>query len=135
VSVFLDTSALYALMLRTEDGHEAVVESFRELAGSGRRFVTSNYVLAETTALLQHRIGLDAVRDLGSRVLPLVELRWITPVLHRRALDRLLQADRRHLSLVDCSSFVVMDAEGIRDVLALDEDFGREGYRTFPETG
>ncbi len=132
MSTFVDTSALYALLVNTEDGHTAVAGAFRELAESGRRLVTSNYVLLETTALLQHRFGLAAVRDLERRVVPLLHVVWLTEPLHRRSIERLFRVDRRGLSLVDCSSFTLMDAEGIREVLALDSDFRREGYRLLP---
>jgi predicted nucleic acid-binding protein len=109
-----------------------VTGAFRELAESGRRLVTSNYVLLETTALLQQRFGLAAVRDLEQRLVPVLHVVWLTEPMHRRALERLLRADRRGLSLVDCSSFVVMDAEGIREALALDSEFLRQGYRLLP---
>jgi predicted nucleic acid-binding protein len=42
---------------------------------------------------------------------------------------RLLRADKRGVSLVDCSSFTIMDAEGIEEALALDRDFEVKGYR------
>lgn len=37
--------------------------------------------------------------------------------------------DRRQVSLVDAVSFTVMEAEGITDVLALDDDFTAQGFR------
>jgi predicted nucleic acid-binding protein len=46
--------------------------------------------------------------------------------------ERLLRTDRRELSLVDCSSFELMYAGGIRQALALDDDFEKEGYRLLP---
>ena len=132
MSVFVDTSALYALLVATEEGHAEVVESFRQLAESDRRLVTTSHVIVETSALLQHRFGLDAVRDLNDRVLPLLEVYWIDEPTHRRAVKRLFRKDRRQLSLVDCCSFTVMDAQEINEALALDHDFGREGYRLLP---
>jgi predicted nucleic acid-binding protein len=132
MSVFVDTSALYVLLVKTEEGHEAVSEVFRDLAESGRRLVTSNYVLLETTALLQHRIGLGAARDLEANVVPLLDILWVAEAQHRRALERLFRADRRGLSLVDCSSFQLMEAEGIQEALTLDSDFAREGFRLLP---
>lgn len=132
MSVFVDTSALYALLVRTEDGHADAAAAFRDLIESGRSLTTSNYVVVETTALLQHRLGLEPVRDLNSRLLPLLRLMWISPESHRKAAERHVRADRRRLSLVDCSSFVVMDAEGIRDALTLDDDFRQEGYNVLP---
>lgn len=133
MSVFVDTSALYALLVRTEEGHSEISTAFASLLDLNRRLVTSNYVMVETAALLQRRFGLAAVHDLQSRIVPLLTIRWIGEVQHRRAMERLLRTDRRRLSLVDCSSFVIMDADGIAEALALDRDFEAAGYRVVPE--
>jgi predicted nucleic acid-binding protein len=133
VSVFVDTSALYALLVRTEEGHPEISSAFGSLLDLNRRLVTSNYVMVETAALLQRRFGLAAVHDLQSRIVPLLTIRWIGEVRHRRAMERLLRTDRRRLSLVDCSSFDIMDADGIAEALALDRDFEAAGYRVVPE--
>lgn len=83
-------------------------------------------------ALLQRRLGLDAVRDLDDTIVPLLGVRWMTERLHRRAMMRLRRMDRRGVSLVDCSSFELMDSEGIHDVFALDENFAAAGFRLLP---
>ena len=132
MTVFADTSALYALLVRTEEGHAEVAAAFSRLLQGRRPLVTSNYVLLETAALLQRRIGLPAVRDLDERIVPLLTVRWITEPLHRRAMDRLIRADRRGLSLVDCTSFEVMEAEAITEAFALDRDFAAAGFRLVP---
>jgi len=134
LSVFADTSALYALLVRNEEGHTEVAAAFRGLLEDGRALVTTNYVLLETSALLQHRIGLPAVRDLQSRIVPVLRVHWIGADLHRRALERLFRTDRRAVSLVDCSSFLVMDGEGIREAFTLDHQFEEQGYRLTPST-
>ena len=133
MTVFADTSALYALLVRTEAGHSEVAAAFAEILDRRRPVVTTNYVVLETTALLQRRIGLAAVRDLDQRIVPLCTLRWVSETIHRRAMDRLIRADRRGLSLVDCTSFEVMRLEGIADALALDADFADAGFRLLPE--
>ena len=132
MSVFVDTSAFYALLVGTDAGHAQITEVFRATAERGRRLVTTNYVLVETAALLQHRIGLAPVRDLEQHILPLVTVHWVSAELHRRGMDRLLRMDKRHVSLVDAISFVAMDADGLTDVLALDPDFETEGFRLLP---
>jgi predicted nucleic acid-binding protein len=133
MSVFVDTSALYALLVRTEERHAEVSSAFGSLLDLGRRLLTSNYGLVETTALLQRRFGLAAVRDVNDRIVPLLTLRWIGEALHRHSVERLLRTDRRGLSLVDCSSFVIMDTEGIEEALVLDSDFEAEGYKVIPQ--
>ncbi|MBA3344944.1 MAG: PIN domain-containing protein [Gemmatimonadales bacterium] len=132
MSLFVDTSALYAFLVRSDADHGAVATAFRSAAESGRRLVTTSYVLVETSALLQHRIGLDPVRDLEGRIGPLLQVIWVGEDLHRRALARLFRMNRRHVSLVDAVSFTVMEAEGVTDVLALDADFTAEGFRLIP---
>lgn len=115
-------------MVRTEDGHAALASAFRDLLDAGRTLATTSYVLVETIALLQHRFGLEPIRDF-ERILRLLRVHWVDEELHRRGMDRLLKADRRKLSFVDCVSFCFMDREGIRDALALDQHFADEGYR------
>ena len=132
MSLFVDTSGLYALLVRTERDHRAVLDAFRTAAERGRRMVTTNYVLIETSALLQHRIGLAPVRDLEERIVPLVTVHWVSSELHLRAFERLIRTDKRKVSLVDVVSFVVMDTEGLTDVLGLDPDFATEGFRLVP---
>lgn len=132
MSVFVDTSALYAFLVGTESAHPPVGRALTEFVEAGRTLRTTSYVLVETTALLQHRIGLPAVRDLQARIVPLLSVRWVDRGLHERAVRRLFMEDRRRLSLVDCSSFEVMGSEGIREVLALDRRFAEAGFEVLP---
>ena len=132
MSAFIDTSALYALLVRTEDGHRAVMSAFETLLENGRTLHTTSYVLVETVALLQHRIGLEPVRDLEEHLVPLFSVEWIAAPVHQRATQRLLRANRRGLSLVDCVSLEVMAARGLRDALALDRHFAEAGHRLLP---
>lgn len=132
MSVFVDTSALYALFDRDDRGHAMAARGWRGLAGGSRPLITSNYILLETTALLQRRLGLPAVHDLDDQIVPLLTVRWIDESLHHRALARLRRMDQRDVSLVDCSSFELMEAEAIGDALALDDDFVTAGFRLVP---
>lgn len=132
MSLFLDTSGFYSLLVETETDHRAVKRAFGAAAEAGRRMVTTNYVVLETVALLQHRIGLVPVHDFDEKILPLVEMLVVDSRLHRRGMDRLFRLDRRRVSLVDAVSFEVMEDEGIADVLGLDPDFKSEGFRVVP---
>lgn len=132
MSIFADTSALYPLLVRTERSHSDVARTFREILDAGRVLATTNYVLVETSALLQHRLGLVPVHDLTETIAPLLRMHWVDQDLHGRAVARLFRADRRHLSLVDCVSFEVMEREGIREAFALDRHFEEEGFKLLP---
>ena len=132
MTVFADTSGLYALLVRTEERHDEVARAFARILERRQPLVTTNYILLETAALLQRRIGLPAVRDLDERLVPVCTVVWVTEAMHRRAVDRLIRAGRRGLSLVDCVSFGVMEEEGIGEALALDQDFADAGFRVTP---
>ncbi len=129
MSVFADTSALYAAMVRTEDQHPESAEVFRRLIEGGRSLRTTSYVILETLALLQHRIGIEPVRDFDERILPLLSVCWVSEELHRQGMRRLLRENRRTLSLTDCVSFEFMQLEGLRDAFTLDRHFADAGFR------
>ena len=132
MSLLVDTSGLYALLVSTERDHAAVKNAFRAAAEKGRRLLTTNYVVVETCALLQNRIGIAPVRDLEEKILPLLDIHFVDGALHAAAMQRLIRTDKRRVSLVDVVSFEVMEAEGVRDVLGLDSDFESEGFRLMP---
>jgi uncharacterized protein len=133
VSLFIDTSGFYALLVGSESHHGPVKRAFGQAAERGQRLLTTNYVVLETVALLQHRIGLAPVRDFDAKILAVVEVVIVDADLHRRGIQRLFRLDRRQVSIVDAVSFEIMEAEGITNALALDEDFAAEGFRLVPE--
>lgn len=98
-------------------------------------FVTTNYVLLETIALAQRRLGIDAVRILVDEMLPMIDTQWVTDADHTAALNALLAVGRRQLSLVDCVSFTIMRRLGIREYLGLDPHFEEQGFTPFAPAG
>lgn len=132
MSVFVDTSAFYALLVATEERHADVLQSTRRILEDGRDLWTTSYVLLETVSLLQHRIGLEPVLDFDEKILPLVRVEWVTARLHGKGLERLKRESRRRLSLTDCVSIEFMKAKGLDEALALDRHFQRAGFTLRP---
>jgi len=132
MNVFIDTSAFYALLDRDDDNHQRARTMWSEFLAREHHLVTSNYVLVETFALLQSRLGIDAVRGFHSDVVPVVAVEFVTPDLHRLGLAALLSASRRKLSLVDCVSFEVMRQSGIAVAFTFDSHFKGQGFRVAP---
>ena len=132
MSAFADTSALYALLVRTDEAHEGVRKAFGALVQNGRPLWTTSFVVVETMALLQHRLGLAAARDFDEDILPLLHVRWVDDVLYRVGADRLWREDRRQLSLVDAVSFEFMSQQGISVALAVDPHFASAGFDVVP---
>jgi predicted nucleic acid-binding protein len=91
--------------------------------------VTSNYVVHETWAVIQSRLGWAAVDAWLDRVLRRCEVVWVTEELHALGQARCRQARERGLSLTDCVSIELMRQRGIAEAVAKDDHFQREGFR------
>lgn len=126
--VFVDTSAFLALLQPQDHNHADAKRILIELQRQQAVLVTTNYILVETTALVQRRLGITAVQDLQKYVFSAVEVQWIDKNLHQAALSALLVANRRQLSLVDCTSFEVCRRFGINNIFAFDEHFVEQGF-------
>ena len=129
---FVDTSALIALLDGSETKHTACAREWRQLLADDEPLVTSSYVLVETYALAQRRLGIDAVRTLTTDYVPLLAVDWIDETVHGAGLASLLTANRRELSLVDCVSFEIMRRRDIAKAFALDADFTKQGFSVAP---
>ena len=127
--VFVDTSAVIALLVATDEFHQTAKSAFASLSAREAPLLTTSYVLVETYALLGRRLGIDAVRGFREHFTPLLEVVWVNRDLHERALDMLLQRAYRTLSLVDVTSFLVIQDQKIEEVFAFDRHFSNEGFR------
>ena len=128
---FVDTSALLAFLDRDAARHDAVRVALATILGEGNG-VTHNYVVVETEALAHRRLGGAVARRLLEDVVPLLEVTWVDAELHASAVSTHLATLRRRSSLVDHVSFEVMRRRGLDIALALDADFGAEGFRLVP---
>lgn len=132
MSVCADTSALYPLLVKTETAHESVRAAFARLLGTAQPIWITSFVLVETMALLQHRIGLNAARDFDEEIVPTLRVHWVDDDLYRRGAERLWKEDRRQLSLVDCVSFELMKLKGVTLAFAIDPHFREAGFTLTP---
>jgi predicted nucleic acid-binding protein len=94
--------------------------------------ITHNYVIVETAALAQRRIGVAAARTLVEDIVPDLEVVWVDAALHASAVSAFLASSRRDVSIVDCASFELMRRLGIETALTFDRDFRRQGFKTVP---
>ena len=136
--VFVDTSALYAVLDADDEHHAEAAEGWESLLEhieSGRRSGITHYgVVIETTALVQRRLGMAAVRHLHDALLGVLSVVTVDEALHTHALTAILAANRRNVSLVDWTSFELMRARSTTCALAFDADFTERGF-TLPVNG
>lgn len=129
MSIFVDTSALYAILDRDDLNHVEAAGAWLRLLHEDESLLTTNYVVLETMAITQNRLGMPAVRSLVENVLPVLAIEWIKRDDHDQAVKSLIRSGRRKVSLVDYTSFVTMQRVGIRTAFAFDRHFVEQGFR------
>ncbi len=132
MTVFVDTSAFLAVLDADDQHHRRAEATWNDLLAHQARMLCTNYVLIETFALVQHRLGVPAVRTLQEDVLPVLGVEWVGEELNRAGVSALLTSGRRQLSLVDCVSFETMRRLGVQTAFAFDRHFEEQGFEVIP---
>ena len=133
MTCFVDTSAFFAVLDADDLNHGSAKAEWESLLADSRTIlVTTSYVLVETLALLQHRLGLEAVRVFDEDIYPLLRVDWVDADRHRSGMSGILGALRRSLSLVDCVSFDTMRGLGVRAAFTFDPHFAEQGFDCRP---
>ncbi len=132
-TIIIDASALLAILDADDDNHSYARQEWEHLILGNERLVCTNYNLVETFALVQRRLGMDAVRKLEEDVLPMLVIDWMDAESHAIRVAALLIAGRRRLSLVDCASFETMRRLGLDTAFAFDRHFSEQGFHTLPQ--
>jgi len=133
MNIFLDTAAFLAVLNANDQFHQPAKRIWNEILSQDSSLFSSNYVILETTVLLQHRFGIEALRLFESDILPVVEIAWVDETIYKQGMSALLAANRRNLSLVDCTSFEIMRQIGLDAVFTFDPHFREQGFKVIPE--
>lgn len=126
--VFVDTSAVLALLNPSDESHEPSRRVFEKLQALEAPLLTTSFVLVEVYALLGRRMGLAAIEAFRRDFAPLLEIVWVDAEIHEAGLDLLLERRVRDLSLVDAVSFLVMRRRRLDEAFAFDRHFRDEGF-------
>ena len=133
--VFVDTSAWLALANKSANLHARAVDLNQALLARGAYYVTTDAVLAEVA----NSLARPPLRRGGIRFLSAIFSSRRVTVRHVDA-DRFargwqLYQDRpdKEWGLTDCTSFLVMADEEIREAFAADRHFQQAGYTSLME--
>ena len=126
--VFVDTSGFYAFLDGTDHFHQTSKKLILRGSDEGWSFFTSSFIVHETWALVQSRLGWEAVEDWLGALLPICEVVWVDDRIYERGAARARQAREKRLSLTDCISFEVMLEHHCKEVIADDEHFIKNGF-------
>ena len=133
MSVFVDTSAWYAAADRSDSSHDRA----KTILSRGEQLVTTDHILVETWLLLRHRLGRTAAERFweGLRAgVASIEMVTIADLEAAWAIGQIFPD--QDFSMVDRTSFAVMQRLGIQRVASFDDDFaifryGRDLNRAF----
>ena len=132
MSVFVDSSGLFAILDADGVEHQAAAEEWNRLLDEGTPLRTHSYVVIETAAVVQGRLGMAAAVTLHREVVPALSVRFVDRELHNQAATSLLAAGRRQVSLVDWTSFGMMRDENLGEAFAFDNHFAEQGFTLRP---
>lgn len=127
--VFVDSSGFYALLDGTDPNCPKATACFTRADAEQWELFTTSYVFQETAALVQHRLGWEALDAWLEVAIPFCEIIWVHEALHQKALARWRGARSRRLSLCDCVSLDVMAQRDVTEAIAFDEHFSAAGIR------
>ena len=131
-NIFADTSGWAELLDPTQQYHTMATNLFQEVQRQRRKLVTTNYIITELVALLTRPLRhsrlkiIEFIQDL--KLSAHVEIIHIDPTLDTQAWQLLTERPDKTWSLVDCSSFVVMQQRNIIAALTTDHHFEQAGF-------
>ena len=126
-AVFADTFFYLALLNNDDPFHDRALIEW----GANRRVVTSEFILLElgnACARAEDHVDFLALA-LGMRQSPRTSIVPLSSETLNRGLSLMAERADKNWSLTDCTSFVLMDGEGISDALTGDKHFEQAGFK------
>ena len=128
---FVDTSAYFALADSDDDNHQVARAVLHALSSHHIKQVTTNYVIAETHALMVNRLNRSiALKFLQQLRAGNTTILRVPPADEARAWQIIEAYTDKAFSFTDATSFAVMERLRIRHAFTFDDDFGQYGFTT-----
>jgi predicted nucleic acid-binding protein len=123
---FVDTSGVFSLLCRNDKNHSRAEALLRHAGIEKWEPVLTNFIVAETHALLLRRLGPEAARHwLLNNAWPVER---ITEKDEKRARDIIANYVDKEFSYTDATSFAVMERLEIKKVFTFDRHFEQFGF-------
>lgn len=123
MSIFVDSGAFYALA-DENDKHHKRAKAYYSSNYVTNPFITSEYVVVESWNLIHHKMGQAAAKNFWKTIRTnIFPLHRITALDLERAWEISNKYRDQDLSLVDCTSFALMERLGLAEAFAFDIHF------------
>ncbi len=128
-SIFVDSSAFYALMDRSDMYHQSAKLLWPNLLEDHINLQTSNYIVMESLRLLQYRLGHEAASMWYKDILGVMDIFWVDQCMHHQAYQLWMSLGRNRYSLVDCVSYLIMHQHHIETVFSFKRGYTDQGFK------
>ena len=125
--VLVDTSAVFALVDRSDSCHQAARDALNGLKQRRAQPLLTNFIVAECHALLLGRLGGPIARRWLLRSAWPVER--VSEDDESRAKAIIMRYADKTFSFTDATSFAVMERLGLKAVFAFDPHFRQYGFQ------
>ena len=125
--IYIDTSAFYALIDRSDQNHRSAKELWPSLLDGEYTLITCSYVVSETMTLLQKRLGHEAASLWHKAVLGVVDIYWVDRSLHTSGYELWMSLRRLDFSFVDCISHIIMNQQQVTKAFCFKPNFAHQG--------
>jgi len=118
------------MTLESDKFNRQAVEMIGAASTQGEQLLVHSYMLVESAALLQRRLGSEASLLFLSTAASF-ETVWVDGELHTEALRFLSRKGTSAVSLVDAVSFLIMRSHGITNYIGFDKHFLAAGFTQY----
>ncbi len=130
MNYFVDTSFWCALYDAKDENHSRAREYWQSMAPLPVKLFTSDYIFDETVTVAKSRMNHHQAVALGeallsSKVLTIVA---VSEDLQRESWELFKNHEDKGFSFTDCTSFMIMKAHRLNQVLAFDHHFSQMGF-------
>jgi predicted nucleic acid-binding protein len=128
----VDTGAFYALADRKDPAFSRAKHFYEE---STAALISTDFIFAETMSLLTKRLGKRIAVPFGQGIRNSSRFRIeeATTEVREAAWKLFVRQLDKDYDLIDCISFAMMEAFGIREVFGFDRHFSQYGFRLLPD--
>jgi predicted nucleic acid-binding protein len=133
--VFVDTGPWIALVDPRDQWHSEAERVLRQLQMSRQPLVTSNLVLMESYTGLVNRVERRVIARFRETIYNSrqIDVQRVDMLTEELAWELFLRYDDKGVSMVDCSSFAIMEQSGIAQAFTFDRHFVQAGFQTLPK--
>jgi uncharacterized protein len=128
-SLFIDTSGWASFFIQDQPHYPQALQALSHARTENHAIITTNYIITELVALLYSPFRLprnQIINIIKSR--SYIQIIHIDPLTDQAAWELCQNRPDKPWSLVDCSSFIIMQQHNIQQALTTDHHFEQAGF-------